>query len=89
VITEDSAPAGALLVGRLARGTAGETRRVVHIFEVGAVECSGDLIRARCGEAFSRVDVEWLKPGLGMPCERCLGLIGGEPPRSPRRELGV
>src|SRR5690242_1610838 len=36
VIVEDSAPPGVRIVGRLARGTAGETRRVVHVFELDA-----------------------------------------------------
>jgi hypothetical protein len=88
VIIEDSAPS-VLVVGRLARGTAGETRRVVHVFGLDDVEGSEELVRTRCGEALTRIDVEWLTPGMGMPCEPCLGLTGSEPARSPRRELGV
>jgi hypothetical protein len=89
VIVEDSAPPGVVVVGRLARGTAGETRRVVHVFGVEAIAATSELVRTQCGEALSRIDVEWLAPGAGMPCEPCLGLTSGEPARSPRRELGV
>jgi hypothetical protein len=89
VIVEDSAPPGVVVVGRLARGTAGEARRVVHVFGVEATAVMSDLVRTKCGEALSRTDVEWLTPGVGMPCEPCLGLTTGEPARSPRRELGV
>jgi hypothetical protein len=89
VIVEDSAPPSVLIVGRLARGTAGEARRVVHVFGLEATGATTELIRSRCGETFPRTDVEWLAPGAGMPCEPCLGLTGGEPARAPRRELGV
>jgi hypothetical protein len=89
VIVEDSAPPGVLVVGRLAKGTAGEARRVVHVFGLDAARDTGPLIRTRCGEALSRPQVEWLAPGAGMPCEPCLGLTGGERSRAPRRELGV
>lgn len=89
MIVEDSAPPSALVVGRLAAGTAGEARRVVHVFGLDATRSASRLVRTKCGEAFSRADVEWLAPGAGMPCEPCLGLTGGERARSPRRELGV
>jgi hypothetical protein len=89
VIVEDSAPPSVLVVGRLARGTAGEARRVVHLFELDTAEAASDLVRASCGEALTRADVEWPAPGAGMPCEPCLGLTSGDPARSPRRELGV
>lgn len=89
MITEDSAPPGVVVVGRLARGTAGEARRVVHVFDVAATAATSELVRTQCGEALSRTDLEWLAPGVGMPCEPCLGLTTGEPARSPRRELGV
>jgi hypothetical protein len=89
VIVEDSAPPGVRIVGRLARGTAGETRRVVHVFELDSACAPNDTVRTKCGEALTRSDVEWLVPGAGMPCEPCLGLTGGERARSPRRELGV
>jgi len=89
VIVEDSAPPGVQVLGRLARGTAGETRRVVHVFDLDAARTVSELVRTRCGEALTRAQVEWLAPGAGMPCEPCLGLTGGERARSPRRELGV
>ncbi len=89
MIVEDSAPPGVQVLGRLARGTAGETRRVVHVFDLDAARTVSELVRTRCGEALTRAQVEWLAPGAGMPCEPCLGLTGGERARSPRRELGV
>jgi hypothetical protein len=89
VIVEDSAPPSVLVVGRLAGGTAGEASRVVHVFELETIAATSELVRTRCGETLSRADVEWLTPGVGMPCEPCLGLTSGEPARSPRRELGV
>ena len=89
MIVEDSAPPSVLVVGRLARGTAGEARRVVHVFGLDTTSGTSQLVRTKCGEALTRTDVEWLTPGVGMPCEPCLGLTGGERARSPRRELGV
>ena len=93
MIISGGAPSGALMVGRLARGILGETRRVVHVFGMDTVEAGGELVRTRCGETLSRTDVEWLTPGTGMPCERCLGLAGSDRtsslPVRPQRELGV
>ncbi len=89
VIIEDSAPPSVLVVGRLARGLVGESRRVVHVFAVATSGELGEFLRTRCGEALSRTDIEWVSPGTGMPCEPCLGLTGGDRHRSPRRELGV
>ena len=89
MIVEESAPPRVLVVGRLAKGTTGEARRVAHVFDVAATTTVSELVRTNCGEALTRGDVEWLAPGAGMPCEPCLGLTSGEPARSPRRELGV
>jgi hypothetical protein len=86
VIVEDSAPPGVLAMGRLAGGTAGEARRVVHAF---GLDITSQLVRTKRGEAFSRTELEWPALGAGMPCEPCLGLTGVERARSPRRELGV
>jgi hypothetical protein len=86
VIVEDSAPPGVLAMGRLAGGTAGEVRRVVHAF---GLDITSQLVRTKRGEAFSRTELEWPALGAGMPCEPCLGLTGVERARSPRRELGV
>ena len=36
MIVEESAPPGVQVLGRLARGTAGEARRVVHVFDLDA-----------------------------------------------------
>ena len=103
MIVEDSAPPGVQVLGRLAKGTAGEARRVVHVFGLDALGAANDqylsggpcgeapngTVRTKCGETLTRSDIEWLAPGAGMPCEPCLGLTGGERARSPRRELGV
>jgi hypothetical protein len=43
VIVEDSAPPSVLIVGRLARGTTGEARRVVHVFGLDAARSTIDL----------------------------------------------
>src|SRR4051812_20953564 len=60
VIVEDSAPPGVQILGRLARGTAGEARRVVHVFDLNAARSTNELVRTRCGEALTRAQVEWL-----------------------------
>ncbi|MFI5605744.1 hypothetical protein [Amycolatopsis sp. NPDC051903] len=48
---------------------------------------AGRLARGTAG--VPRADVEWLAPGVGMPCESCLGLAGADLPRSPLSELEV
>ncbi|WP_326567873.1 hypothetical protein VSH64_39635 [Amycolatopsis rhabdoformis] len=88
MIIQDSTTANMLTTGRLAPGRAGESRRVVHVFGVDATG-SGTEVLARCGEKLPRDHVEWLAPGVGMPCESCLGLAGVDLPRSPLSELGV
>ncbi|WP_432849307.1 hypothetical protein ACQPXB_02720 [Amycolatopsis sp. CA-161197] len=88
MIIQDSMTANVLMTGRLAPGRVGESRRVVHVFEVDAAGSSAEVL-ARCGESFPRTHIEWLAPGVGMPCESCLGLAGADLPRSPQSELGV
>jgi hypothetical protein len=88
VLIQDDMTAKLLVTGRLAPGTTGESRRVTHVFEVDAGS-SGARVLARCGEKLPRADVEWVAPGTGMPCERCLGLTGADQPRYPQPELGV
>jgi hypothetical protein len=88
VIIQDSLTADALTTGRLSRGSACESRRVVHVFEVDTDGEDAEVV-ARCGESLPRAHVEWLTPGVGMPCESCLGLTGADLPRSPLSELGV
>ncbi|MFF4592481.1 hypothetical protein [Amycolatopsis sp. NPDC001319] len=83
MIIQDSMTANVLMTGRV-----GESRRVVHVFEVDAAGSSAEVL-ARCGESFPRTHIEWLAPGVGMPCESCLGLAGADLPRSPLSELGV
>lgn len=89
MLIRDGMTAKQLVTGRLAPGTTGESRRVTHVFEADA-GISGDRVLARCGEKLSRADVEWVAPGTGMPCERCLGCAGADQPRYPLLpELGV
>ncbi|MGW4483985.1 hypothetical protein ACWEOE_09115 [Amycolatopsis sp. NPDC004368] len=88
MIIQDSMTANVLMTGRLAPGRAGESRRVVHVFEVDATGSCAEVL-ARCGERLPRAHVEWLTSGVGMPCESCLGLAGADLPRSPLSELGV
>ncbi|WP_020669610.1 hypothetical protein [Amycolatopsis nigrescens] len=62
------------IIGRLAPGSCGETRRAAHLFsmEPGAVHCGS--LEARCGTELFMPEIEWLNVGTGMPCERCLAL---------------
>ena len=61
-----------LLFGRPLPGTVGETRRVVHVFEVPSVDAVQDRLTAFCGESFGHGELEQLDRPLGMPCESCL-----------------
>jgi hypothetical protein len=89
VIIQDEMPARVLAVGRLAVGTAGETRRSAHLFDVGEDSANQTTIFARCGAELPLADVEWLRPGSGMPCERCLGFSTVDAGFRPRRNVGV
>src|SRR6266496_2328180 len=84
-----------LLFGRPLPGTVGETRRVVHVFElsddVGVVE----RLTALCGVSFGRGELEHLDQVKGMPCESCLRETPTPDPaltaesQAPRAELGA
>jgi hypothetical protein len=89
VIIQDERPARVLAVGRLAAGTASETRRSAHLFDVGEDSANQTSIYARCGAELPMADVEWLRPGSGMPCERCLGFSGVDAGFPPRHSVGV
>ncbi|GHF30896.1 MULTISPECIES: hypothetical protein [Actinomycetes] len=58
------------LLGRLAPGTAGETRREVHLFAVAQDDPDNPV--SLCGQRFRAEDLEWLAAFGGMPCERCM-----------------
>lgn len=60
-------------VGRLVAGVIGESRRSTHLFDLDAQAAEGDFVVARCGAVLPLSDIEWLRRGAGMPCERCLG----------------
>jgi hypothetical protein len=89
VIIQDEMPARVLAVGRLTAGKVGETRRLAHLFDVGEDTAQQAAIFARCGAELPLSDVEWLRPGAGMPCEHCLGFSGIDPGFPARRDLGV
>jgi len=61
-----------LLFGRPLPGTLGETRRVVHVFEVPPVDAVPERLTAFCGLSFGHGELEQLDRPTGMPCESCL-----------------
>jgi hypothetical protein len=65
-------PAPVTLIGRPAPGVAGETRRCAHLFRVRPGAVLYGSITAHCGTELLLTDIEWLRLGAGMPCERCL-----------------
>ncbi|WP_435070458.1 hypothetical protein [Amycolatopsis thermoflava] len=64
------------LLGRLAPGTAGETRREVHLFAVAQDDPDNPV--SLCGQRFRSADLEWLAAYGGMPCERCMARAARE-----------
>lgn len=89
MIIQDEMPARVLAVGRLTVGTVGETRRSAHLFDVDEDTAQRTSIFARCGAELPLSDVEWLRPGAGMPCERCLGFSGVDAAFPSRHNLGT
>lgn len=90
MIIQDSMPATVLAVGRLMAGTAGESRRAAHLFDLHSGSSQPEFLHARCGAALPYDHLEWLAVGSGMPCERCLGLTGSaDQARLPRPARGV
>lgn len=61
-----------LFFGRPRPGTVGESRRVVHVFEVPDTDTVPDRVTALCGEEFGPGFLEQLDAPRGMPCEFCL-----------------
>lgn len=61
-----------VVLGRLKKGRARESLRVVHVFQLTAELLHDTVTIARCGEPLRAGDLQWL-PGLtGMPCEQCV-----------------
>ncbi|TNC20994.1 hypothetical protein [Amycolatopsis alkalitolerans] len=65
------------VLGRLRPGSAGQARRVGHLFVVPPRP--GPWISALCGLTLRCADIEVLDRPSGMPCEQCL-LRAGEHP---------
>jgi hypothetical protein len=61
-----------LLFGRPLPGVVGETRRVVHVFEVPEQNATSERLTAFCSASFGPGELELLDRPLGMPCESCL-----------------
>lgn len=69
-------PEPVLLFARLRAGTAGETRREVHALVVVPGLLLAPRLTAACGARLERADLEFVGPGVHMPCEHCLARIG-------------
>ncbi|OXM52585.1 hypothetical protein [Amycolatopsis alba] len=90
MIIQDTMPATVLAVGRLMAGTAGESRRSAHLFDLHSGGSQPEFLHARCGAAMPYDHLEWIPVGSGMPCERCLGLAGSaDQTRLPRPSRGA
>lgn len=61
-----------MVLGRLKPGTATESRRVVHVFQLVRDLLHLPMATARCGMALPTGDLQWLPRLAGMPCERCV-----------------
>lgn len=61
-----------LVFGRPLPGTVGETRRVVHVFEMPTGDVVPERLTALCGSAFGPGELEHLDRIQGMPCVSCL-----------------
>ncbi|WP_435154431.1 hypothetical protein [Amycolatopsis sacchari] len=62
------------LVGRPVRGVVGEASRSAHLFRIRPGAALHGSVVACCGAELPLPDIEWLRPGAGMPCECCLVL---------------
>lgn len=78
-----------LAIGRLTAGLIGESRRSAHFFDLDEGTGDSGFMRARCGSELPLPDIEWLKLGMGMPCERCLGVGIATDQALLRHELGA
>ncbi|WIX83304.1 hypothetical protein QRX50_22355 [Amycolatopsis carbonis] len=62
---------GPVFLARPVRGLVGETRRVVHTFDVPRGETPSRLV-AFCGADFGPGELEIKNAPEGMPCMECL-----------------
>jgi hypothetical protein len=62
----------AIVFGRVLPGRIGESRRVVHVFELASQVTPEGTLSACCGEELDLGDLQWLPAMLGMPCEFCV-----------------
>ncbi|WUV58029.1 hypothetical protein OG371_12310 [Amycolatopsis sp. NBC_01480] len=77
-----------LLLARPLPGTVGETRRVVHVFEVPPENTTPEQLIALCGSAFGPGQLELLDRLRGMPCESCLRRTPTDPELIDRSAYG-
>ncbi|HVV13321.1 hypothetical protein [Amycolatopsis sp.] len=70
-------PEPVTVVGRLLRGVVGESRRCAHLFTLDPGTVLYGSLTACCGTEIALSQLEWLRPGAGMPCECCLALSPG------------
>lgn len=83
-----------LFFGRPLPGTVGESRRVVHVFEVPPKDTVPERLTAFCAVSFGPGELELLDHPQGMPCESCLRrtpipapeLPAGSPGQQDRRD---
>jgi hypothetical protein len=73
-----------LLFGRPLPGIVGETRRVVHVFEVPEQNATPERLTAFCSASFGPGELELLDRPLGMPCESCLQRTPTSEPELPQ-----
>lgn len=78
-----------LAVGRITAGLTVESRSSAHLFDLDDDAGTDGFVLARCGSELPLPDIEWLKLGMGMPCERCLGVGIATDQALLRRELGA
>nr|WP_091298134.1 hypothetical protein [Amycolatopsis xylanica] len=63
----------ALFKARPMSGVVGETKRMVHLFEVSPIDAPvPERLTALCGASFGHGELELLTVLAGMPCFACL-----------------
>lgn len=65
----------AILLGRIKPGSAPESRRVVHVFELSPDLLHATMLIASCGAPLPVDDLQWLPRLAGMPCEECVARV--------------